>query len=270
MQPVLDEGLAARPLALGDFVLVVGENQILAATMDVEGLAEILHAHGRTFDMPAGPAGSPGGFPGGLAGLGRLPQGEVHRVALLLAGSDAGAGPHFVHVALGQFEVAGELLHREVDVAAGGIGHPPGDEALDDGDDLGDVLGGLGLATRQIEAESGHILVEGADEFLGQGVTVDPPLVGPVDDLVVDVGVVADVVDLVTGKPEIAVDDVEDDIGAGVADMAVVVHGHATDVHADLAGHQRLKIFLASGEGIVNTQSHEKPFLRWKPAEAAG
>ena len=36
MEPGLDEGLAGRGLALGDLVLVVGEDQVDAAGVDVE------------------------------------------------------------------------------------------------------------------------------------------------------------------------------------------------------------------------------------------
>ena len=84
----------------------------------------------------------------------------------------------------------------------------------------GDILGRLGLMGRQVQAERGHVLVEGADELLGQLLAGDSPFVGALDDLVVHVGEVADVGDLDSRVLQVAVDDVEDDVGPGVADVA--------------------------------------------------
>ena len=54
------------------------------------------------------------------------------------------------------------------------------------------------------------------------------------DDLVVDVGDVADVGHVVTGGLQPAVNHVENHHHAGVAEVAVVIDGHAADVHANL------------------------------------
>jgi hypothetical protein len=59
VQPVADERLAGGALGLGDLVLVVREDEVLAAGMDVEGAAERGHAHGGALDVPAGPALAP-------------------------------------------------------------------------------------------------------------------------------------------------------------------------------------------------------------------
>jgi hypothetical protein len=48
------EGVAERRAALRDLVLVVREDEVEAAGMDVEGLAELLGAHRRAFDVPSG------------------------------------------------------------------------------------------------------------------------------------------------------------------------------------------------------------------------
>src|SRR6202034_3988015 len=57
---------------LRDLVLVMGKDEIDAAAVDVEDLAEIFPRHRRAFDVPAGTAGrsdAGGRRPGGLAGL---------------------------------------------------------------------------------------------------------------------------------------------------------------------------------------------------------
>ena len=66
-------------------VLVVGEAQVDAATVDVERVAEVLAGHRGALEVPAGAAASPRRRPArglGLVGLAALPEGEVARVAL--------------------------------------------------------------------------------------------------------------------------------------------------------------------------------------------
>src|SRR3954454_3843161 len=73
VEPGPDEGLAGRRLALGDLVLVVGEDQVDATGVQVERRPEVRHAHRRAFDVPAGTAGAERRLPGWLAGLRTLP-----------------------------------------------------------------------------------------------------------------------------------------------------------------------------------------------------
>src|SRR5690606_19271754 len=50
-----DEGpLPLVGLGLGDLVFMVGEDEVDAAPMDVDGIAQVLHGHAGAFDMPAG------------------------------------------------------------------------------------------------------------------------------------------------------------------------------------------------------------------------
>src|SRR6266446_7975707 len=54
-----------RSLRLRDFVLVMGEDEIDAAAVDVEGFAQQGFAHRRAFDVPAGPSTAPRRIPSG-------------------------------------------------------------------------------------------------------------------------------------------------------------------------------------------------------------
>ena len=64
VQPVARElAVAERALGLGDLVLVVREDQVGAAAVDVERLAEVAVRHRRALDVPAGPARAPGARP---------------------------------------------------------------------------------------------------------------------------------------------------------------------------------------------------------------
>src|SRR5690606_2675254 len=60
--------VGGKPLAggagLGLLVLMVREAQIHAATVDVEGVAEIFAGHRRALDVPAGSTAAPRGGPG--------------------------------------------------------------------------------------------------------------------------------------------------------------------------------------------------------------
>ncbi|MNN92260.1 hypothetical protein D3C81_2105150 [compost metagenome] len=76
--------------ALGDLVFMVREDQVLAATMDVDGMAQVLPDHRRALHMPARSASAPGAAPAGLVDRGRFPQHEVQRIALVRRDLHAG------------------------------------------------------------------------------------------------------------------------------------------------------------------------------------
>src|SRR5262249_44246314 len=186
------EGLAGVRLRLGQLVLVVRELQVEAAAVDVEGLAQELHAHGRALDVPARPAGAPGAVPGRLARLGPLPQGEVAGVALPVADLDAGAGLQLLRVPVAQFAVVGVLRDVEVDVAAGRVGEALVVQPGHDLDHLGDVLGRPGHVVDAGDVEPSQaveVIVRHAPGQLRDG---GAQLPGPHDQLVVHVGDVDD------------------------------------------------------------------------------
>src|SRR4029077_15211412 len=107
---------------LGDLVLVVGEDQVGAAAVDVERLAEIAVRHRRALDVPAGAARAPRAGPRRLARLWGLPRREVERALLLVVHLDAGAGLEVVDALARQLAVARETRHGVVDVAADRVG----------------------------------------------------------------------------------------------------------------------------------------------------
>src|SRR4029079_9872550 len=82
VHPGPDEGLPGRRLALGDLVLVVRKDQLPPARVDVKRLAEVLHAHRRALDVPAGAPAPDGRIPGRLAPPGALSPREGAHGAL--------------------------------------------------------------------------------------------------------------------------------------------------------------------------------------------
>ena len=80
------------------------EDEVDAAAMDVEDLAESASGHRRALDVPARPTGrgdAAGGRPGRLARPRRLPQHEVHGVLLVGRHFDARARLHLLQRAVG-------------------------------------------------------------------------------------------------------------------------------------------------------------------------
>src|SRR5438477_3061566 len=101
--------LQARAFALGDLVLVMGEDKVLSAQVQVKSRPENAHAHSAALDVPAGPAFAPGTGPEHLAifGYPRLPKGKVgDRFLCIFIALNPLAGPHLVEVEFEQLTIA--------------------------------------------------------------------------------------------------------------------------------------------------------------------
>ena len=160
MHPDPGQRLAARGQRLRGLVLVVREDEVDAAAVDVELDAQQRLGHRRALDVPARPAAAPRRVPGGvLALLPRLPEREVQRVLLEVGALDALALVHLVDVAARQLAVGlGSVAHAEVDVAGDRVGAAAVEQALDQLDDLPDVLGRERLGVRPPEPEPVGVL----------------------------------------------------------------------------------------------------------------
>src|SRR5580700_3535229 len=75
VKPVTHKGLSGGSLRLCDLILVMWKGKVHAAGMNVDGLSQILHGHGRTLNVPAGTAGTDSRFPEKLTRFGRFPEG---------------------------------------------------------------------------------------------------------------------------------------------------------------------------------------------------
>src|SRR3546814_3545820 len=69
---------AVGAAALRDLVLVVREDEIEAAAVDVEDLAQVFQRHRGAFDVPARAAAAPGALPARLLRRARLQIGRAH------------------------------------------------------------------------------------------------------------------------------------------------------------------------------------------------
>ncbi len=247
VHPVLHEGfLAGKCFRLGDLVFVMGKDDVLAAAVDVNPVAEELAGHGAALDVPARPAFSPGAVPGRLAGLRLFPEDEVHRVFLGLGGLDPRAGHHLVGAAPGQLAVIDHFSDSKKDVAADRIPVAFIDKALRHGDDFRYGLGGFGGEVRAQVIERVHVLEVPGGVLFRELFHRDSEAVGVVDDIVLDVGDVFHVPDFIAAELQVPPHDIEEDIAQGVPDMRVAVGVDAADVHRDHIA-ERFEFFFLPG-----------------------
>src|SRR5712671_6112792 len=265
VQPVADEMFAGGGFALGDFVFVMGEGEVDAAGMDVDGFAEVLHGHGGAFDMPAGTAAADGRVPKMLARLGRFPEREIASAFFFVAVVvDAGTGLDAGDIDFGKLAVIRKFSDAVVDGAFAGVGVGFFLEALDKLDHGIDVVRGADPVLGGLDAESFAIVEEGLDKFFGVVADADVLGGGVGDDAIVYVGEIHYVGQAVAAEFQEAAENVLENEGAVVADVGVVVDGGAAGVHGDFAGFLR-----DEGLGLVGERVVEVDFgsLRHFPVE---
>ena len=132
-------------------------------------------------------------------------------------------------------------------------------------------LSGARLVVRAQDAERIGIFMHEGDETVGQLLDRFAIFDGTPDDLVIDVGNVADVGHVVTAGLEPAIDHVEDDHDAGVPEVAVVINRHAAHVHAYLARFDGREKLLFPFQGVMDFEHRRgisqrgQPFVKlWK------
>ena len=136
---------------LSDLILVVREDEVDPAPVNVEHLAEMRRGHGRALDVPAGASGRLDAArrrPGRFARLRRLPKHEVHRIFLEGRDFDPRPRQHLVERPARELAVVGHRRNTEQHMALGHVGAALGDQAVDHGAHLGDVLRGTRLDGR--------------------------------------------------------------------------------------------------------------------------
>ena len=260
MHPVAGQGLSAGGLALRDFVFVVGKGQIRPAAVDVKRLAQQFARHGRALDMPARPAGAVGAVPFsviGLGGLGSFPQHKVQRVALALVHRDAFAGAQLVDGFARELAVAFKFTHSKVHIlVAGTVGVALGFQGLNQTEHLRHEGRSARLVGRALYTQSVGIAVQIIDHAVGERLDGFTIVQRPADDFVVNIGDVAHISHLIATGLEPALHHIKGEHGAGVAQVAIVIHRHAAYIHAHTAGLDGGEIFQLPGQGIMKSQTH--------------
>ena len=259
MHPVARQRRSAvRAGALRQLVLMVGEDQVRAAAMNIDRLAQIGLDHGGAFQMPARAAIAPLAGPGRLALLRRLPQHEIGRVALIGRNLHPRAGHHGVAVAAGQFAVCLILVDVEQHVLLRLIGEPALFELADHADHFRHMAGRGRLHGRVDHVQGAHVPPVDIGIDLRDLRAALPGLLRRRDDLVVHVGDVPGIDDMVRAidAPQQAEQRVENHRRAGIADMGVVIDGRAADIERHPLRVGRFEVALFPRQRVVKFQSH--------------
>ena len=233
----------------------MGEDQVLTAGMQVDGLAQVLAGHGAALNVPAGAAVAPGAFPVGLAGLGGLPDGEIRgiflQIVIHLAAQGAVAALQVIQIQVAQLAIAGVRLHAEVHVAvAGHVSMAGVDQVLDDVDDLTDMLGSAGAHGRRLDIQTVRVLDVLGLKLAGHLLHAGALFLAFFNQLIVNIGDVGNIVHLIAAVFQIAAQGVKHDHRAGIADVDVVINRRAADVDTVFTGSLRNKFLFLAGHGV--------------------
>ena len=241
---------------------MVRKDQVGAAAMDVERLAEIAPRHRAALDVPAGPAAAPRTVPSRQIGRRRLPQHEVAGIALVGRHVDPRAGQQLVRAASRQMSIRLETRHREQHMALRRIGMAGGDQPLDDLDHLRDVFRGARLLVRRQHAECRHVGMEVRRGARGDRADRLAALLGARVDLVVHVGDVAHVGDARIQHAQQPREHVEHHHGARIADMRQVVDRRSAHVHPHMLRLERLEPLLPAAQAVVQKKRVHRILLQ--------
>ena len=249
MQPVLHERLTRGALALGNFVVVMREHVVNAAGVHIEALTEVLHAHCRTLDMPAGPAAAPRGIPDHLAIFlcPCFPQGKV-RGAFLLVLVLGNTRPRLESRGVDpcQATVVLELGNAEVDRAIiRAVCQPLVEQLADQLDHLRHMVRCRRIVLCRFNIEGLDVLEEHILVGLRVVAQGHPGFTRPANRLVVHVRQVHHLRHLETAVLEIASEEILEHVGSEIADVGGIVNRRPAGIEADmviLEWHDLLKL----------------------------
>jgi hypothetical protein len=255
---------------LSDLVLVMRENVVQPAGVQVELVAEIPQRHGRALEVPSRKADAPPRrVPGERAArLRLLPQREVGRVVLVGIGIAAVPRAEPVEAVAGEAPVT--LETRDVVVqrsVAGRVGQAEILQLLGEGDHLGHVLGGAREDVCRQDVHERFVVVESGLVMGGElsraaafelGLHQDA-IAAVVVVLVAHVADVGDVLDVADGDPVVqqrAADEVGEHERSKVAQVRVAVDRRAARVHAHRRAVDRLDRLEPSCKSVAKPKRH--------------
>ncbi len=261
VHPVVHHLVALRRHGLCYLALVVGEDEVHAATVDVEVVAQILPSHCRALAVPAGEAVAPRTWPAhDVLWRGALPQREVGLAFLLVGAGELTALVDDVgEVAARQYAVFVVLvvfLYVEIHGAIALVGISVFEDLLHELLLLDDMARGMGLYGWRQGVEELHGLVVAVGvilrylhrlQLLQACLLLDlvVALVGVVLK-VAHVGDVAHVAHLIAQMAKVTEEHVEGDGRASVSQMWVAVYRGTTNIHAHVWGVKGLEELLLS------------------------
>ena len=234
--------------------------------MDVDGQSQLLAHHGRAFDMPPRASRTPRRLPAGLAWLGPFPEGEIKGVAFaaLLSISDSATGSLLLLVRITAAELAvifgaGDI---EIHIPISAVGRPFGFEFCDQLPNAVQAASGAGHPIGRFDVEPAHVNFKRFDVALAHLFHRAAFFSGPVEDFVVDIGVVLYEGHCITTPEQVSPQHVPADVTAGMTEVAEVIDRDAAAIDRCFASLKRFKRFQRFAECVEETQCH----LTWPPS----
>ena len=256
VHPVAHGTLAVGHGALTHFRLVVREQQVHTAAVNVELLAQVLGAHGCTFDVPTRETDAPRGVPAhDVLGGGLLPQREVGGIAFLaLTVQLASVGNQLGQNTTGKFavtEILVKLLHIKIDGTFRHVSIARIKNFLYHLDLLDDVAGGARLDGGSLHVKRVHGFVVAVHIVLRHLHGFELLQTGLLGDLVLafvsivlqmaHVGDVAHITHLVADVRKVAEHHVESDGRARMSQMGLAIDRRSTDIKSHVVGGNGLE-----------------------------
>ena len=130
------------------------------------------------------------------------------------------------------------------------------DEVLCDSNHIVHVLRTTRVIVCPQDVERIHVFVVRLDVLVDQCFPIAFQFIGSMNDLVVDIGEILYIMHVVSARLEPSVNQIKREIASCMAEVATVVHRHATDIHRDLTGNKGGEIHLGSASGVVHTDGH--------------
>jgi hypothetical protein len=184
-----------------------------------------------------------------------FPQHEIQWIVLAFYHIDTLAGTQILQRLARQFAIPLKLAYRIADIPIGGeIGVAIRLKALDQIEHFRNVLSRPWLVIRPKYSQRSGIFIHGRDKTISQRTDAFTVLLRPANDFVVDVGSVSHIGELQATCPQPARHHIEYHHDPGVAEVAIVVHGHAAHVHASLSRLDGDEGLLFAGQGVIDFQ----------------
>ncbi len=163
VDPTARQRLSAKGLRDGVLVFVVREDQLAAADVQIEALAQMLHGHGRRLDMPGRPYVAPLAADKGAAlelGQAAAPKEcEVSGVLLfVILQVDGGAHPHLGRIDARQPAVTGHPRQVEIKRSQLLVGQPFVGQLAGQGRHVLDVVTAACKVAGRPDAQPGQVL----------------------------------------------------------------------------------------------------------------
>ena len=124
-----------------------------------------------------------------------------------------------------------------------------------------------------LHAKRVGVAVQVIDHAVGERLDGFAIVQRPTDDFVVNVGDIAHISHRIATGLEPALHHIKGEHGAGVAQVAIVIHRHAADIHAHAAGLDRGEVLQSPRQRIMKSQTHGNLFrlsLTWHYPSATG